>query len=416
MVRSSSLETAQLSQIFFGRLLESISALLGPELITRFEELKRQRERFLREQWSGGDSEESDPIFREVDYEYLVTAIRRQETISLEAQADVQIELAKICYQFGELQKSIDLLTHVRQHTLDDQSSQQGVVYELLGKVETHRNNWDRARHWLTQALHLYEEAQNIEGMVSAHMHLGILTAQRWNIPSALDHLEQGRSLMNQGSVDDSLEFKIDSNRAIIEGMLGKSKEAADRFQQLLDQEFGKHPQYSIQLQINLGTAIKEQGDLAAAEPILEEALDAAQALPHTRLIAQGAAALAEVRILQGKHDTGQRHLITAFKIFSQLHDRASLADIYRTFGILHRETGYPDLAAAKFDISLEMNREYGNLLNLLDTHYDYSLLAGKENEPEKQKYHLEKALAYAEKMGAIPRIEKLRKELNSLK
>jgi len=289
-----------------------------------------------------------------------------------------------------------------------------GLVYELLGQVEAHRNHWDEAHRWLTEALHLYEQSHNAEGMVSAHIHLGILTAQRWDMTTALDHFEQGRTLLDE-EMDDSLGSKINSNLAIIEGMLGNSKEAAVRFERLLHSDYGNDPEFRIHLQINRGMTMKELGELATAELLLEEAVSAAEALPNARLIGLGSAVLAETLVRQGKYEAGQHRLIAAFKIFSQHHNRVSLADTYRIFGMLHRETGYPELAAAKFDISIEMNKESGNLLNLQETHYEYSLLAKNENDLEKQRYHLEESLAYAEKMGATARIENLKQELKTL-
>lgn len=414
MVRTPRSSNNQLSGMFFERLLEVVSAAIGPEFVDQFNRLKRQREQFLQDHWTAEDAEDTELVFREVDYEYLVTSLRKYEASTDTGLIDVQIELSEVCLQFGELQKSFGLLKKVRASLDDEPSDQQGRVYLLLGRIETHRNQWQSAQRWFQQALDVYTDLEDTDGMAKANMDLGILNAEKWDTATALSHFEKAKELL-QGDMEGRIGLKLRNNLAIMQAMRGETAEAIERFTELLLHELASDPANKIYLMLNYGLSTKETGDLARAEEILTEAVEEATALPNTRLIGLNSLALAEVLIKQANYTTGQEHLVKAFKIFSQLHDRASLADTYRVFGILHRETGYPELAAAKFDICLEINKESGNLLNLHEAHYEYSLLAKAENDPVLRKQHLEDSLFYAKSMGASPRIKKVKKELDSL-
>ncbi|HKJ69571.1 MAG TPA: tetratricopeptide repeat protein [bacterium] len=413
MVRTPRSNNNQLSGMFFERLLDVVAAAIGPEFVDQFNTLKRQREQFLQDHWTAGESEDTEIVFREVDYEYLITSLRKYGAASDGELIDVQIQLAEICHQFGELQKAFDLLQKVRASLDDEPSDQQGRVYLRFGLVETHRNQWQSAQRWFQQALDVYTELEDAEGMAKAHMDLGILIAEQWDTATALSHFEKARELL-QGDLEGQIGLKLQNNLVIMQAMRGETSEAIEQFAELLSHESASDPANRIYLMLNYGLSTKEKGDLAKAQEILTDAVKEATALPNTRLIGLNSLALSEVLIKQGDHSAGQEHLVKAFKIFSQLHDRASLADTYRVFGILHRETGYPELAAAKFDICLEINRESGNLLNLYEAYYEYSLLAKAEGDSALQKQHLEDSLFYAKSMGATPRIKKIKKEMET--
>ncbi len=413
MVRTPSAQKSHLPAPFFERLLDLVSGALGKEFVEKFEALKRQREQFLQDQWIKQE-EEGELLFREVDYEYLITSLRKQQHVKDGTLIDVQIQMAETCFQFGELEKSYDLLTNLHAKISPKQTTQLGKVCLLLGRADAHRNYWNASRQWLEQALAIYTALDDSEGIISAHVDLGILNAQRWDTSEALQHFKTGQDLLD-GQLDNLLGLKIQNNLAIMDGMRGESGEAAEKFEQLLDHKFNTNPEQRTHLLINQGLAVKETGDLTRAETILQDALKSAREIPSTRLIGVASLGLAEVLIRNGSLESGQSYLIDAFKIFSQIHDRVSLADTYRVFGILHRETGYLDLAAAKFDISIEMNRETENLLNLTETYHEYCLLAKAQKDIERQKRYLQESLSYAETMGATPRITKLQQELEAI-
>jgi len=405
-------ENSHLSMVFFERILDLLSSEVAPEFIDRYTSLKQQREQFLQDHWTAGP-DDSAVIYREVDFEYLIASLRKQQT-SNGALPRIQQQIAEICLQFGELQKGYDLLFHLHSTVPETNKTRRGNLCLLLGRVEAHRNQWAAAQRWFEESLQHFSQAEDTAGVISAHLDLGTLSAQLWDIAQARTHFSQAQDLLGDQQ-DGVLGLKLQNNLAIMEGMIGEAAQAADRFATLLTHPHAEAPDYRIHLLINQGIAIKETGDTDKALELLTQAVEEAIALPATRLIGLGSLALSEIMLKQHKFDTGQEHLVRAFKIFSRLHDRSSLADSYRVFGILHRETGYLDLAAAKFDISVAMNTESGDLLTLSETYYEYSLLAKRQKDAAKQREYLEKSLEYAEQMAAAPRIRKLREELDQL-
>ncbi|HKJ69219.1 MAG TPA: hypothetical protein VKA68_14770, partial [bacterium] len=395
------------SQEFFQHLLRWASAVIGQEFVESFVDLKRQREQFLRDQWAGIESRDITAIFREVDYEYLITSLHKNITTE-ETLVDLQFQLAEICLQFSELQRAHDLLTQTRLHLLEGVRDQQlGKLHLMLGRVEANRNQWMNARRWLEDGLYIYSTLNDTQGMASAHVDLGILNAQQWSTTPALSHFEKAKELL-RWNLNSPLGLKIQNNLAIIQCIHGGAEEAVRQFEKLLCHHYADKKDHKVYLQINYGLAVKETADLDRAKTILNKAVQAANVLPNTRLIALASLALAEVHIRQESYEAGVEYLIDSFKIFSKEHDRATLADSYRMFGMLHRETMHPQLAAANFDISLRLNNESGNLLNLSETCYEYSLLAEQEHDKHKQIEYLQESLSHAQAMGATPRIKKL--------
>ncbi|MEJ2051519.1 MAG: hypothetical protein P8Y60_17080, partial [Calditrichota bacterium] len=137
--------------------------------------------------------------------------------------------------------------------------------------------------------------------------------------------------------------------------------------------------------------------------------------IPDPQLLGTGSLGLSEVLIRLGDFDGGYNRLILAFKIITKLESRYKLGDVYRIFGLLHRNLGLLDLAAANFEVALEINAEAGNLLNLCETYYEYSVLADIKADMITRKQYLQRSLAYAEAMRAVPRINRLQKEIDTL-
>ncbi|NIX55860.1 MAG: hypothetical protein GWN14_08020, partial [candidate division Zixibacteria bacterium] len=132
-------------------------------------------------------------------------------------------------------------------------------------------------------------------------------------------------------------------------------------------------------LLVNQGLAKLGMNALDSARELLSQSIQMAKQIPDTNLMGIGSLALAEVLIRQRNFEEGQYHLIDAFKIFSKMHARGALADTYRVFGLMHRDMGFLDLASANFEISIELNAEESNLLNLCETYYEYSVLAKRK-------------------------------------
>lgn len=94
---------------------------------------------------------------------------------------------------------------------------------------------------------------------------------------------------------------------------------------------------------------------------------------------------------------------------------RLDEAEAYRVFGVLYREQGEMGPAEAQFEISIRLGKEYGNLLYLTETYFEYSRWAELNNAPARQQEYLEKSLSYARGMHGTQRAERLENALDEL-
>ncbi len=405
----------ELFRIFFQKLLDLISDELGEMFIERYLQLKQQRERFLNEQWTMHGTE-NDSIFREVDFEFLIMTLMKYPEISPNRVIGVQYKIAELCFKFGEVDRSYTLLRSIEEsrNRLEQDSEFLGRVYLLMGRIDSKRSRWQRSRRSYAKAYEYYTEKGDRTGMAAARMSMGILSSMRWDSASGFQYFKEAENLLN-GDLSGNIGLKIRVNQAIIQGMRGEAEEAAKIFERLLSHPDAQDQNFQGHLLVNQGLAHLGMNALGAARELLKRSVQAAEEIPDTNLLGIGSLALAEVLIRQKEFDEGQRRLIHAFKIFSKMHDRGALADAYRVFGLLHRDQGFLDLAAANFEISIELNAEESNLLNLCETYYEYSVLAKSKGNNIVRVQYLERSLSYAETMRAVPRIHRLQKELDAL-
>jgi len=404
----------EFSDQFFQKLLELISGELGEDFLIGYTKLKNRREQFLQEQWVLYEASEDDAVFREVDYEYLITTLRRFVITQSRDVLELQLQIAELCIQFGEIERAYDLLIQLMP-VLEDLGNQPlGKVYLLLGRIESLRNRYQASRQYLNRAHEYYARRGDSAGMVAASLNLGVLSSMRWDTASGFRYFKDAEEMLN-GDISGTLGLKLLTNQAIIQGMRGEFEDAARLFEDLMSHPAAQDPVKRIHLLINRGLAKLGTGELLVARDSFREAVDLAGSLPEANLFGLGAMCLSEVLVLLGEFDEGHTLLVTAFKIITKLGDRYRLAEAYRVFGLLHREMGLLDLAAANFEVSIEINAEAGNLLNLCETYYEYSVLADIKDDLITRKQYLQRSLSYAEAMRAVPRINRLQKEIDTL-
>ncbi len=413
MANESSTQNGRLATPFFERLIQVVREFTGQDFLDQFNHFKSQRDHYLQEWWTDEIQNRENDIFREVDYDYLITSLRETLASDNNTLIEAQLQIAEVCLQFGEFYKSSTLLTHLENITNKDDKRQLARVLMLRGLLKGQTNNWQESQQHYTAALQFLEDVGDQAGVAYVYNNLGILASEQWDTEQGVEYFTKARHLV-EGEAG-YLPQNVSMNLAVIQGIRGESEEAIQVFDSLLNQIESSDHRTRINILINKGVAAKDRNDYELAKSVFQQAYDEAKQFPNKRLVGLACLGLADVFIREKDFDQGRQKAVEAFKLFSQLHDRMSLADVYREFGMLHRERQLFDLAESQFQISIRMNSEYGNLLNLAESHYEYSLLMKKRGKPEQYQKHLEKALSYFQQMRAPRRVERIRQELNSL-
>ena len=413
MTQVRSRNSGRLASAFFRRLFQIAEQFCGQEFLSQFHHFKNQRDHYLQEWWTEEVAADGDQVFREVDYEYLITALRDELQSDPVPSYEAQFSIAEVCLQFGEYYKTDLLLTHLEREIHSDDTKRQARLWMIRGYLKGQLNDWENSRTYFEDALELLRKIQDKHGVAYAYNNLGILASEQWDTKQGVDYFTRAREILGEDGGD--MAQNVNMNLAVIQGIRGESSDAIEVFDSLFDDLGEDDHRTRINILINKGIAAKDAGDFELAKSVFQQAYDEARTLPDQRLIGLSALGLADVFIREHKFEDGKTSAIEAFKVFSQLHDRMSLADVYREFGMLHREQEMYELAESQFQISIRMNREFGNLLNLVESYYEYSVLMKYLNKTAEQREFLNKALSYCREMQAPRRVERLQLELDSI-
>ena len=103
----------------------------------------------------------------------------------------------------------------------------------------------------------------------------------------------------------------------------------------------------------------------------------------------------------------------TAFRIFSGLGERLSVAEVYKIFGIINRENKRYDTALSYLENSKRINEDYDDSLNLGETMMEMAKLYGmKGGEIAKAKESAQTAISCFKRINADVRVSQAKELL----
>ena len=414
----NALHQANLSSRFFDKILELAVGYCGENLIETFKSKKRLRERYLAEKWDGVDVEPDLNVFREVDYDYLITLIRSNLVDSSNQLYNSHFELVDVCLRFGEYNKAEGLIGYLWSNFDFEDPKRLSDNYMLEAKLSFLKNNLEDSENFYIKSLDSYKSINDHIGLIKSYNNLGIISYERkWDTEKGKKYFRNAKKLCEetQKDVDKDIVISVQMNLAIIDDIQGYSERAYELFNELFNSVDETDTSTLYRIAINRGFAAKNYGDLDLAFESLANLFFNNKEPSNHRLTGIASLLIAEIYVRKELFSKAKNYLIQAFKTFSKLHDRLSIADTYRVFGMLYREERKYELAESQFQISLELNDEYGNLLNLSETHYEFSLLFKQQGDTYSQREHLDQAISYAREMGANKRVERLQEERQAL-
>ncbi|HKJ69935.1 MAG TPA: hypothetical protein VKA68_18415 [bacterium] len=400
---------------FFEQVLSLVEEYADEPVAEQFKSLQAERERYLRERWAdyGLVGEAIEPIYyRDIDYEHVVVLLHDHLTDKFDELFEASVAIIKLAMQYGEYEKARHLVSLLKIPAQDKQK--QAEFFMLEGKLALLLNQYERSTQKYQQAAQLYSELDDKRKLAGAYNNLGIIAYEQWQTESGREYFEQAR-ILGRNHGDENLAVIIQMNLGIVHLIQGEAVKAGKLFESLLGRIGADNKYQRLLLLANLGLAARDARTYSRAKQSLEEALKIAHELEDQHQIGIVTFDLAEVSVLSGEYDTGNELLLKAFTIFSNLHDAVRLADAYRVFGILHTRQGYYELAESEFRISLRVNKEKGNTLNLAETYQAYSELAAARGSTRNQIEYLRKALSFCQSMQAVRRIEQIRAKLESI-
>jgi putative nucleotidyltransferase with HDIG domain len=269
-----------------------------------------------------------------------------------------------------------------------------GTVYRDRGELELAWQNYAASRA-------LAEEAGLNDRLASVLNAQGIIEMRRGNRQAAAELYLRARELA-EGRGDDRLAAMIDQNLGILANIQGNVavallsyRSALERYRRLGDRETASGAL------TNMGMAHVDLGEWEAAEQCFDEA--AALAAEVGDAMKGGLVELnrTELYLRRRRHEAARESCGRALAVFQRLRSKQSIAEAYKYYGVLYRETGNPGLADTHFALALGLAENAGDRLLQAETQMEWALLQLEEEQRQEGILRLNRALAIFRELQA---------------
>ncbi len=125
----------------------------------------------------------------------------------------------------------------------------------------------------------------------------------------------------------------------------------------------------------NIAMASADLGDWPAAQACLREAHEHANSVGDLSQIARIEFLRADVALKLRQVEEAREHCDRAFELYTRLESRSGLADTYRCYALLYKESGKPALAEAHLQMVAQLARECQDPLLEAEAEYERALV-----------------------------------------
>ena len=236
-------------------------------------------------------------------------------------------------------------------------------VLRWIGRIHFERGEYDEAHSAFesslvsAQALTLRKDAAGaLNGMAAVAQFRGRL--------DVAEALYERACILADDACDYQLAAMIDQNLGTLANVRGDLATALLRYQAALARfrELKNDRSASSALN-NMAMLHVDVGEWAAAELCFDSAFQLAERIGDDNMRAKVEANRAELYLKRQQYEQARECLERAQVLFSRIGSEPGLGEIHKFYGVLHRETGKPQVAHVELGLALELARSCENLL-----------------------------------------------------
>ena len=404
------------NQAFLKTIFDIAVERCGKEFADEITHLRRERERLLKTSWREIPREEFSPsekevVFREIDFDTIVlhTAryLKQKEFLAF------LYDIGEIAVRLGEFEKAQRLFSLIaRRYYRSAGRPLLARTHQRLGDVAFYQNDLQTANRKYLKSLDLYNHLGDNEGIASVKNSMASLAVEGGKPSEAELLFKEAKELASQANLAPLL-VKINCNLGNLYIMHGSWGEATSCYTQAL----ANKPDTRTEARIHHDIAImnKWQHDYTKAMDHLGKAIRFSTEANDLYMKGLSYLEQGEISCRQGDLSSATALATTAFQIFSELGDRLRIAEVYKIFGVINRESKRYDVALSFFENGLRINEDYNNPLNLGETLRELGQLYAEKGEPEKARENFQAASRYFEQIQAKAKIEDVKQALTSM-
>ena len=375
-------------------LIEQITELAvqrcGQEFEDYMQGLMAERERLLNNVWARTpaeelDSSDTDRVLREIDFDMITLHAARYLKVS--DYADFLYDVAELSLRFGQLEKAQSLLQLlIRKYAAAGGRKLTAKSHHLLGRAVFYKSEFQQATKAYEASLEIYLDLQDREGICTMQNALGIVLVSTGQVSKGVELFDSALEIAEANTYSDLI-IKIQINLGNSHIIRGDWELARTAFEMALE-VLGEKPNDDLRARIfhNISIVHTGQKEYSEAHNYLEKSLDYSEKTHNLYLKSLSYLEESGIKCEQGDLNSATALATTAFHTFAEMGDRVSMADAYKTFGIINRQRANYESALSFFENSKKINEDYNNYLNLGQTLLEMALLYQKLNDKTKAK------------------------------
>ncbi len=393
-------------QLFIEKVSELANRRCGRTFANKMRSLRTERERLLKNNWRKIPPEslisaEKSEIFRVIDFDTIV--LNAAEYLKEKEYVELLFDVAEVSISFSQMERAQRLLhlvvTKLKKFSTDLLLAK---AHQRLGDISFYRNNWVTTLRHYTKSLDLFTKLKNNQGRAHVKSSIGSALVSQGEIIKGEKHLIEAKAIAKRAKLN-TLLVRNNSNLGNVYGMRGIWDEAMKCYkesQSLIGRQ--KRDSDRAMLYINMAIIYKARGEFDKALEHFQKSIKFS--IKANNLYFKGLSYLEEADLYckQGDLAAGTALATTAFRIFSGLGERLSVAEVYKIFGIINRENKRYDTALSYLENSKRINEDYDDPMNLGETMMEMAKLYGmKGGELNKAKESAQTAISCFKRINA---------------
>ena len=407
------------AQAFLKKAIQLAGKRCGYEFLREFNSLRYERELLLNYTWKIPECDEitsadvSD-TFREIDFDTLI--VQTAKHLDESDYANMLYELAELADQFGELKKALFLLRKIIDRYRDCvHPSRLAHAYKLRADIALRQNDFSHCKADYETCLEIFKQIKDTVGIASTMNGLGVLMVEQNDPEAGKHHLQEAHNLAAEiGAQDLSIDTSYNLGNTC--HILGDYPAATEWYENALSL-LGENNAVDARAAIfhNMGIVLKSQQKLSEAGEFFTQSFTMAEKSENLYMKGLSYLSQAELACMLGDYSKATAQALSSFTIFTQLHDRLSIADVYKVLGMIHREIKRVDVAISYFENSLRINEECDGTLNYGETAFELAQTYVKTGELSKAEIQLNDARSSFEQLNAKAKLQMVENYMTQL-
>ncbi|MCH7763104.1 MAG: tetratricopeptide repeat protein [Candidatus Marinimicrobia bacterium] len=405
--------------VFLEKVFQLAKKWCGDDFARNMTAFIAERERLLRSSWRKLPPEdllstEKQQILREIDFDIIISNAGKH--LSKKEFPEFLYDVSSLAIDSGELEKADRLLQLIiAKYSSITKKVLKANVHYKMGIIAFYRSNFSAALTEYNKSLRIYTETEDKKGISTVLNTIGVVLIEQGSTSQGVSQFNRAKKIAISENLKD-LTAKINMNLGNAFTIRGMWKEAKNSYEEVLT-ALGNRQANSNRAQIlhNLAIVDTAVGKLDEALEYIKKSIDYSKSVNNPHMKALFYLAESVIYCKQGDYASATALATTAFQLFSDMGDRLSIADVYKVFGMINRDSKRYDTAMSYFENSKRINEDHNNSLNLGETLLEMAYLQKDMGDIDRASESIQTAMKAFKRIEAEARIENAKEILTSL-